>query len=949
MPEIEINNFQGIFSGTVKPPKNGAYVCRNFDLRGQSGVLEQRFGYGLTFDNKPNGLSLSAITYLAPEAFYIPGIGGGQEITVQVGIGTITSERITGSQYTQAIPLIWASHSWNGSAWVAKTSGGNNWNWLNEIVCTRLSAVDPAVAGDTHKIAVDIAEDGRAAAGYFNGWYIANETEGKVHRIVDSYVWNDGVNNRIAFKLDADAIYWNPASAGRLYIMKNYIPIVSLQAMGVATRNEVTFLKIRDEIRISFGAKVDRIALAISYQKSYLNIKSFDVEAYSSALIDAYSKIDGLIVCPYSLLTDEVSLDLSPTNSGTYPANTHYVKATGVMVAGDEILMTQETKLTTTAPTALYYNAHLLAAVLNPLAKYIKFYYSNDTLLKVFYLIFEEKIRSDTREGIFIVNTDGKMVLADSSADLHDPGTTNAAAPVTATDPLNIGDWDAIQGTVTAVADAGAGSINALEFTVAVPIQFNYAGIFLSPAGGIVGLGSNKTYTIKVWLKRQVGTLFNAMLCNFQSPLMIGPGTIISFDGTWTEYTFELTTPDVSNPAELGLYMIFYNNSNQSIPIGDKVRVDRISIITKTQHIITEFTEQLSEMSAEMGYTPTRNLIKSWDTGLVTAGRTFVANVYIEKLYTNMIFYSAIGGDANSMFDVLVAGLRYDIENFDGNDVKKIELLSNADFLLLQAISSQRLDPDTGRTANIGFSSGTVQPHASVNFGDKIVFPGKYDILQTSGIGISDLSENTIRANYRDLIDADIAKMHASKDLFDQSYVLYSGKTSTRAEFILTKKGWIERRFAVEPQRYFTSRDGELRFMSAGNIYGVSKAATDDNTTNITSLWQSIIFDAETIGEQIPSDSRFSLTEFFVEFISNGDITFKTYILDSFVPLTFDTQVIPKSATLGKFTYRRPFKTGGVCSRFQLELSYTGNSGPSECSIYSIGVVFDIIKAKSHV
>jgi len=233
MPEFEINDFKGIQAGTLKPQKNAAYTLRNFDLRGLSGVLEQRYGYGRKYDRLPAGASLSAISYHNFENFYIPGIGGGQEITIQVGIGTITSETLTESQFTDVMPLIWASHIWDGSKWESRTHTSYDWNWLNEMVCTRLYAVDPAAAGDNFKIAVDIEEDGRAAANYFNGWYIANLTEGKVYRIVDSYVWNDGVNDRIAFELDAEAIYWNPATNGRLYIMKNYIPIEALQVKSL--------------------------------------------------------------------------------------------------------------------------------------------------------------------------------------------------------------------------------------------------------------------------------------------------------------------------------------------------------------------------------------------------------------------------------------------------------------------------------------------------------------------------------------------------------------------------------------------------------------------------------------------------------------------------------------------------------------------------------------------
>jgi hypothetical protein len=102
------------------------------------------------------------------------------------------------------------------------------------------------------------------------------------------------------------------------------------------------------------------------------------------------------------------------------------------------------------------------------------------------------------------------------------------------------------------------------------------------------------------------------------------------------------------------------------------------------------------------------------------------------------------------------------------------------------------------------------------------------------------------------------------------------------------------------------------------------------------------------MGESITAEMKFVLTDFFVEYISNANLTFTVYLMDSIAPVTHDTQIIPKSTTYGKYTYRRPLKQAGTCSRFKLSLSYSGNGGPSECSIYSVGIVYDIIKGKLH-
>jgi hypothetical protein len=951
MPEFEINNFQGIHRGNVKPPKNAASELRNFDLRGQGGVLEQRFGYGLAFDNKPEATSVAnnTISFHNAESFYIPGVGSGQEITVQVGVGTLTSERITLTQFTQAIPLVWASHLWNGSAWVAKTSTTDKWNWLNETVCTRLYAVDPTTASKKHWIAVDILY-ATHPAGYFNGWYIANETEGGVLRIVDSFLWNDGVRDRLAFKLDGEATSW--ANPDKLYLMKNYIPITNLQAMGAAVRNDITFLKVRDELRIAFGAKANRIALAICYRKSYLNVKRITVDLfYSDPLLEAYCKTDGLIITPYTLLTDEARGMLQPVGSGTLPVDIYYVKITGVMDSGDEVLLVDEIRYKTLTTTNLYLQTYLRIATMNKRLKSLRYYYSSDTLLKVFYYLYEVEIQSDVRALNYWVLPTGEINIV-SLDDIEVHNVPNAAAPMASGDPMTIDGWDGfITGNLVAVnivAEPDNPSENCLQLDLdsGVPMgKMRYGGAGV----GLPGLAADKYYNVSVWLKRYVGTEVNQLTVYFNTPgFDKGSAESILFDDTWTNYDLIIKSPITIN-SDTYLEFEFSKSSGGSWVSFQTVGVDFLSVTADNEGTISTEVNNGAEMSAEMGYTPSRNLIRSWDWGLVTAGRTFVSNAYIEKLYTNMIFYSAIGGDSNSMYDVLVAGLRYDVENFDGNDVKKIELLSNADFLLLQSNASQRLDPDSGRTASVGFGSGTVQPFGSVNFGDKIIFPSKYDILATSGIGSVDLSEDTIQAAYRALDSTAIGKMHGTKDVFGSAFTLYSGSTGSNTEYILTKRGWIERRFFNEPQRYMLNRNGELLFLSAGNIFKIAHSSFDgDNYNTITSLWQSIIFDAEAMGEQISADMKFVITDFFVEFYSGASITFKLYLHDGNSPVTHDTQVIPKTSVLGKRTYRRPLKGQATCSRFQLELAFTGNGGQTECSIYSVGVVYEVIRAKMH-
>jgi len=714
-------------------------------------------------------------------------------------------------------------------------------------------------------------------------------------------------------------------------------------------------LKIRDELRIAFGAKEDRIALAVSYQKSFLNIKEFDVNAYSSGLIDAYCKTDGLILTPYSLLIDSVSISLVET-AGTLPADKYYCKASGITVNGDEILLTEESSIILSTTKNINIFTLINAALMNKKLFSLNFYTASDTGLKVFYY-FGEVLLQNTEERlpIFAVSKTGEIKITEDGSEYHDPTNLNSAANITSGDLSAISGWEEEGGAVGSLLKPQAGLFGGADPAA----QSDYVIDFQpSPASNrdwgfakyrINNLPINTVFEIKFYMKRQAGTLIDqvTVILAKESYGSGGERTTVAINGTWTLYTVQLKSTDQT--AFHLLTFEFRNSTGQTFTSTDRVRFDLVSVKKPVSYLqLNPDTEQSVEMEAEFGYTPSRNLIRSWDWGLVTAGRTFVSNVFIEKLYTNKIFFSPIGGDGNVMYDVLTAGNYYDVENFDGNDVRKIELLANADFLLLQSLAAQRLDPDTGRLASVGLATGIIQPHGSVNFGDRVMFPGKYDVLVTNGLGVDNASKYTIRPYYRDLADADIAKMHAAADPFEKAYSLYSGKTSTKAEFILTESGWIERRMALEPQRYAVNREGSFEFLSSGYIYSIGKSGTDDNGTDITSLWQSVIIDSAMLGEGIPENQIFVITDFFVSFLSNGDLTFKLYLMDKLLTVTHETRTIAKTTTTGKIKHILPLKKEATCSRFQLELGYTGDGGPSECSIFSVGVIFNLLQRRTH-
>lgn len=102
--EKEISNFLGIATAKAIPQLNECVECKNLDLRENTGELVLRSGYAQKYA-APTHASLSSLTYLAFENFFIPDIGwdttkleAGREVTCQVVKATV--EPVSGSGVT---------------------------------------------------------------------------------------------------------------------------------------------------------------------------------------------------------------------------------------------------------------------------------------------------------------------------------------------------------------------------------------------------------------------------------------------------------------------------------------------------------------------------------------------------------------------------------------------------------------------------------------------------------------------------------------------------------------------------------------------------------------------------------------------------------------------------------------------------------------------------------
>jgi hypothetical protein len=156
------------------------------------------------------------------------------------------------------------------------------------------------------------------------------------------------------------------------------------------------------------------------------------------------------------------------------------------------------------------------------------------------------------------------------------------------------------------------------------------------------------------------------------------------------------------------------------------------------------FTGFIYKITEELGYTPTKDYVDSFDQAITTQGRLFVLNPYIDKRYSNKLFYSHISGAGAFMYDSITAENYSDLDNKDGNDVVGLEILPNMDFAVFRQSSIQRLDPNTGSVVETVLGIGAVSKRSIVNFKDKIIFASQNGIFQYNGVSVQDISFGTI-------------------------------------------------------------------------------------------------------------------------------------------------------------------------------------------------------------
>jgi len=794
----------------------------------------------------------------------------------------------------------------------------------------------------------------------FDGWTIINVSKSpdEVAQVIETY---DAGSGQLGVRVTNNSHSWtnpaNPFLPDVIVLMRNYIPWTALQAMHSCVANDITFHKVLNDLRIGFGGQANRIALSVGYRKSYLPISVIDFGSFSS-FYEPLSTINNLIVDTYTPVQDDgaykIEIGISG-GTGQVAIGKYFFKLTGLLDGFNEVLLAEnDIELSTTQ--RLIVRPLVKAGAMNKRITKFRLYVSVNAItdsiaIAPYYYLSEVLFQSTSyAAGPWGLNEDGYLYVTDYT-ELHAAG--DPTTPTTDGDTLTSfsANWTNNPAGTELSADHtdpedGLHWLKAYNDVTsgAITAVVTYTQLGLIKAGknyriSVYGRTDNTVANLEMNVKITSTVNFDIFL--LKTGLWNGRTKVIAADADSDTIIFTVT--DLPNGKCFGLDLISIKEIVNS-EFGDA----DIPVTINPQ-----------EMTDKLGYEPTFDMVRSWDQAIVTQGRTFVVNPYIDKRYENKIFKSAISGAGAFMYDAISAAEYIDLENFDGNTLVGVEVLPNLQLIALRINGTQRVDPDTGATRQISLGKGCNSRKSIVNFGDKVAWTNDDDIYASDSMNVISIADKYIREEYRALV-AGLSglKTIAIRESKDNAYRFLMPTPAYEREYILTKKGWVTRENAgsVIPDAYSNAQDGTVWMMDAGVIYGDATTSLSlDNVTTIPASWKSTEFGAELLGESVDARDFILLNEVWVDCTIYDSLT---------LDLTMTITVYCDGSSYKSFTHiathtpasnygrQEIFKrfTPKNCRRFYVAVSVvatgastTGVLGKSVL-LHSVGVMLDTIK-----
>lgn len=923
MPRLEINNFLGIQTSTTVPNINSASQLINFDTRKIEGGLELRNGSHLLY-NKPEDTAsakgyLSNINYLFMNNIYT---GHNIEITLIVGQATLSAvESITPSNIS--VPVVFASHKWNGSSWDL------GWDCLTESYITQIATI--GISADKHQITFDgsimayvgsatyAAENNRLA-----GYTVYNYTKNEYALIVKSSYSIPLILNNIYISNNTHS--W--AKNDVLIIMKNFIPFEYFSLSDTLSSDDISSHFVNNDIIISFGGEANRLALMVGFRDDYLNILSCDFGSFTHSELVNATRNNGLILAPYY----PEGIDLVPTLSQTstnqattaVSAGVYSIKAVPVINGYNMYALNNESNIscpgsTPTESFIIISEIKLRAGTENKFLTDISSYIKTPNNYEHSWYN-DYSIRNSQNQYNLELNEDGYYVIL-NGAQLH-TNTEDATGRAITGDLLSIGNWETSGATITAEAGTGGGSENVLK----IAMSSDPAYIYIPVTADI-----NKWYDVSFYIKSD--DITDNIKCTpyFMDDGLgllsttIGTGYIYPLyaDG-YKKYTFRIKL----DTSPIGAYYFGIKFDTGTVTLY----LDRLTI--SESNIIEDTTLSGDTISDDLGYSPNGVYAKSWDYS-INNNNVYILNPYFEKRYTNLIVTAPISSSGVVMNNVISPDKYVDLNGFDGNDIVGITPLSNTNLLILKEYNILVLDTNNQTIKSMDFVPGCISRRSIVNLGDRVIWCSESGIYITNGIETKDITEDTIKEEYK--LISDKTKIIATADIENKAYKFYNGVDT---EYVFTKRGWIkEVKQNIFPDYYAVTKNGKIIWMDDGKCYDDYEYYYDDANSYVFNLISQEI-NGKTLGLTEPDIKIFVKSLFCNIYLNNytSPIYLDLYYNYSSTP---DVSIsVPSNS--GLFSKRVPIYRSVKSFRFGIH--GTPSNTENKAILKSIGVEYILTK-----
>lgn len=430
---MKILNFLGI-SNETRPDQNACENIENFDLRINSGQLINRRGYTQYYPAVPSQATtpspgfpfdrLASLSILNFDTFVSVLTGEKKLVTVACGKANLHAE--VGSN--QNIFCVFIRPWYNGTAWI------DEWKWLNETFrtyCTGHDNINGLAAIDIHtddvggeislfpstddyfqKFVVINPQSSLPPAGrkYFSLVYASRKIADNKTRLAVCTTFHNYAEDEA------------PPGPDYLWLMKNFFPIETMQAMFNVASSDIVFYKVMDSLRIQFGCKADRLGISVGFLKNVLQLDS--TEATDKKNATAYNEI---ALNPYNIISDATGEDyhtfvVTPSGSGSLLGAGDYYLTWSIILDGfQEFVIIKDSKQTVTTANYLTINFLLRWATLNKRTTHIRLYSSQDALnsterITPSYLLKEWEIaKSSYVDANLKIDADGYLTLKSGS------------------------------------------------------------------------------------------------------------------------------------------------------------------------------------------------------------------------------------------------------------------------------------------------------------------------------------------------------------------------------------------------------------------------------------------------------------------------------------------------------------------------------------------------------